>query len=144
MKFIYTILLFMIFLNVFTVLFTSLGIMPYGYTNEGDPIYVSNATGEEIVKDLTKLDFEDATSLALDNADLLIIAAGGIAMAILMRSPAPFAVGLFLGIFINTYRKSTSIFSSFDMNQTIVVAGIVGFAFVVIITMIEYFTHGDV
>lgn len=143
MKFIYTILLFLIFVNVFTFLFAGLGIFPYEYTVAGD-VYTEGMSGEELFTNLSDIDFETLTTLSLDNADLLLIAAGGIAMSVLFKSAAPFAVGIFLGVFVNTFRRSISIINSFGMNHYIVVAAIIGIIFLFVITLIEYFTQGDV
>lgn len=142
MKFIYTILLFLIFFNVFSFLLVGLNIIPYEVSHQSDA-YTPDMTGEGLFENLSTVNFETITTLSLDNLDLLVIVAGGLGMALLMRSPAPFAVGLFLGVFINTFRKSIAIMQSFDINQHIVTAAIVGVIFLFIITMIEYFTQGD-
>lgn len=142
MKFIYTIILFLVFFNIFTFLFAGLNIIPYEYTVAGD-VYTEDMSGEELFTNLSGIDFDDITSLSMKNADLLLIAGGGIVLAILFRSAAPFAVGLFLGIFVNTFRRSTSIFYSFGIDSYLMVAAIVGIIFLLIITLIEYFTQGD-
>lgn len=146
MKFIYIILLFMIFANIFTFLFASIGVIPYTIEVSGDTYElndITNVEGEQAFERITEIDFDDVVSLSLKNVDLLLIAAGGIAMAILMRNPAPFAVGLFLGIFINTFRRSTALFYGFQADAYLTLAAMVGVIFIIVITMIEYFTQGD-
>ena len=68
MKLIYPILLFMIFVNIFTFLFTALGIFPYEYTIV-DEVYDEGMTGEDLIKDLSDISFDDITSLALNNVN---------------------------------------------------------------------------
>ena len=142
MKFIYTILFFMIFLNIATFLFIGLGIFPYSIASGGN--YSEDMSGEELFEDLSDADFDDIASLAITNIDLIAIIAGGGALAWLTHSPAPLAVGIFLGIFINTFRRSTAIFAGFNVNEHIYTAMFVGIIFLFVITLIEYFTQGDV
>ncbi len=141
MKFIYVIILFLVFFNIFSFMLSGLGIIPHDATVVGN--YTEDMTGEEVFNETTGVDFDDVASLSMNNLDLIAIAAGGIVLSALFKSGAPFAVGIFLGLFVNTFRRSVGILYSFDINSYIVVAAIAGVTFLIVITLIEYFTQGD-
>jgi hypothetical protein len=120
---------------------SGLGIIPHDTTIVGN--YTEGMSGEDVFDETTGVNFENITSLSLDNLDIIAIAAGGIVLSALFKSGAPFAVGLFLGLFVNTFRRSIGIFYSFEINSYMVVAAVAGIIFLIVITLIEYFTQGD-
>jgi len=143
MKFIYVIILFLVFFNLASILVAGLGIIPYEYTIMGD-LYTEDASGETVFANLSNVSFENAADMMLGNASVIALIVGGGVLAWITHSPAPLALALFLGVFITTFKRSITIFSGMGINNVMWVMGLAGMAFLIVITMIEYFTHGDV
>lgn len=153
MKFIYIILMFMVFVNIFTFMFAYLDIIPYQIL-VGDQYYelndVTNMRGEDVFFQISNYNFSDVTgtlnlisSVLSGNLDFLGIVAAGIGASIFLHSASPLAVSIFLGVFVNTFRRSSSVFYGFQANEYLIVAAMAGVIFMFVITMIEYFTQGD-
>lgn len=147
MKLIYIIIIFMAFFNIFSFMLGELGIFSYvvhsdeamwnlSDTTEGTDQELFERVSEQSWSDLLNL---DPVALALMGGTI----AGTIALAWAMHSPYPLAVGLFLATFINMYGNSRSIFSQLEINPYIRMAMGFGLLILILVTTIEYFTHGD-
>ena len=148
MKFIYVIMLFLIFFNIFSVMVDVLGIMPNVHTPAGD-IYESGMEGgQSLAEDLTENQWNAIVGIGKANADFVAICTAAIALGILMHSAAVVGVGLFVGLILSTIRLSQEamepLVSTFGIDNFLLISFTVGMAFLLIITLIEYFTHGDV
>ena len=147
MKLIYNIIFFMLFVNIFIPLVSSLGIFANEYTGNEDYYKIENSDNldrDKTFEDVTGIGFGAITSMdfvALARLGGALLVAVGLAYA--FHSPAPVAVALFLVTFINVYERSESIAGQFAINPYIIFAFGMGILFLFIITMIELFTHGD-
>ena len=117
---------------------------------EGDTVYYkledeSNLpVSEKLFYDLTGISVQNIASLDLLTWSTLLSLGLAAALAVAWRSPYPIAVGLFLITFANVYRNSESVFENFEINPYIKLVFFMGVLLLIIITIIEYFTHGDV
>ena len=144
MKVIYIFILTLMFVNVFAFMFNELGMFDYTFS-PGDAYNMTNTTEEELFEEVTGSQFGLITSLDI-NSLLSIAGIVGITgvLSVFMHSPYPIAVGLFLATFINLYMNSNSILNTVDVNPYLSMAFGLGMVFLFVITIIEYFTHGDV
>lgn len=146
MKKIYIIIFFMMFFNIFVLLFNNLGL--FNYEGSGDEVNynIDNTTGaissESLVEDITGQ--ENVLSWGgLGTVALIAGIVGGGLAGWITSSPYPIGVGLFLGTFANVYVNSRSVFEQFQVNPYLLLALGAGVIILMTITIIEYLTHGD-
>jgi len=154
MKKIYVIILFLIFFNIFTFMFSVLNIFPYAY-GTGNPSY--NITSDENMSSQTV--FENTTGMDISYGDILRLFIGNIAnlgdlllsigilgasiaAAWLTRSAAPFIVGFIGNIMKNIYATNIAVFNQFPINNYLMLAAGVGMIILFLITCAEVLTHG--
>lgn len=150
MKIIYKIILFLLLINIFIPLVKSLNIFPN--EGEGDSQYYQldnpeNAGDESEVFERTSGYEVESLFSASSMSDLSVLFGalflGGI-VALITHSIAPIAISLFLGTFINLYRNSLNIVGQLNINPYVVLAVTMTILVIIVITIIEYMTHGDV
>ena len=156
MKKLFVIILFMIMVNVFIIMFNAVNIFPVSLDsgqNYSDVDSAGNPTGaEETLYDISGgYDFSDVLSIIFvdvnsDATNILatVVMLGGAAfLAWLTRSPAPFVVAVIANVFKNTYVNSLDFLEQFPVNNYMMMAGMIGMIILLIVTCLEYLTHGD-
>ena len=148
MKKLYTVIVFLLFFNIFCFLFASLNIFP---TNPGTSD-INMTSSETFIYDLSNYNISSIFNLLFfdtENPDwssiasILALSAAGV-LAVSTRNPSPFVVMFIANFMFNLYRKSMPIFNQFQINQYFMMAGLVGMVMLFIITSLEVLTHGDV
>ena len=151
MKKLFVIILFMIMVNVFIIMFSSMNLFPNSIEAGGNYSDANNETAEDVLYDVSGSDFGDVLGIIFVdvNSDPLNILAsvlmlGGAAfLAWLTRSPAPFVVAVVANVFKNTYVNSMDFLEQFPINNYLMMAGMIAMIILLIITCLEYLTHGD-
>jgi hypothetical protein len=149
----------MIFFNIFTFLFTSLGVFNYRYDPDTGN-YDINTTDDgtigsssQVFTGISGLDpgemfslfFVDFDQLAsLSGLVSIALIGGAIGAAFITRSPAPFVLFFIANVMKNFYVRSQPVFEHYPINGYIMLACIVGMVILFIITGAETLTHGDV
>lgn len=154
MKLIYTVILFLVFFNIFSFMIVYMDIIPYGFSPD-DEQYDVNVTGDTIpgestFKELTGFNvmqiigifFGDLSSVGGVLATIAIIGIASVA-AWLTHSAAPFVVAFLGNIVRVTYVNSMGVMTQFEINPYINLAISIGICFLIVITAAEYLTHGD-
>ena len=152
MKKLFIIILFMILVNVFIIMFSSINLFPYDVDEGGNYTSAENDTAEGVLYDISGSDFGDILGIIFVdiNSDPLNILAsvlmlGGAAfLAWLTRSPAPFVVAVVANVFKNVYVNSMDFLEQFPINNYLMMAGMIAMLILLVVTCLEYLTHGDV
>lgn len=151
MKKLYVIILFLVFINIFNIMFVAYNIFPSGYDGQSDYYDIDDADGnvsggETLFEELSNADFGDIMLLFFGNAEsilaIITTAAIAIAAAWLTKSPAPFVVAMVGGVFLTLYQRSIGIFQQYPINNFVMLACSIGMVILFIITCAEYLTPG--
>jgi len=152
MKKLFVIILFVIFVNVFIIMFNASNIFPTDIDPSGNYSDVtSGSSAEDVLYDVNGYDFGDIMSIIFvdvnsDSMNILssVLMLGGAALlAWLTRSPAPFVIAVVTNVFKNTYVNSIGFMEQFGVNDYMMMAGLIGMIILLVVTCLEYLTHGD-
>ena len=155
MKKLFVIIGFIILVNVFIIMFNSVNLFPVeldasqnytGMDDSGDTY-----TGDQAFEDISGYDFSSVLGIIFVdvNSDPLNILAsiamlGGAAfLAWLTRSPAPFVLAVISNVFKNAYVNSMGFLEQFPINNYMMLGGMIAMILLLIVTCLEYLTHGD-
>lgn len=151
MKKLYVVILFLIFFNVFIIMFNSFSLFPMSLEEGQNYSNADSSTAEGTWEDVSGSDFGDIFSIIfvdinsdpLNILGTILIIGGAAFIAWLTRSPAPFVVAVVANVFKNTYVNSMSVFEQFPINNYMMIAGMIGMIILFIVTCLEYLTHGE-
>jgi len=155
MKKIYVFLFFLIFLNIFNIMFISLNIFQteeYGQNpnfpvdSSGDP-QDSEQLFENLADGITwnniiAIFFGDTENIFSLGLSLVLMGAAVLA-AWKTHSPAPFVLLFMVNILVNMYQMSKPALENYPINSYLLLVGAIGFMLLFIITAAEYLTQGD-
>ena len=146
MKKLYTIILFIVFLNIINIMFVALNIFPTTYESDLDVNETSQA--EELYRTWSGGDFGDMLMIFFGKAENIVALFAGLALSVvaawITHSPAPFVVGMIGTVFLTLYNSTSGIFASYPINDYIMLLCSFGMIILFIVTCAEYLTHGDV
>jgi len=149
MKLMYVIILFLVFFNIFSFISVKLEIFPYEYTPDtkhfdidgGSYQNFKNTTGFGI-GEVVRVLFGDITvSNAVITIGMLVLALIAVKLA---HSITPLVVLFFANMARVTYENIYGVMNQIEIDPLVSLAIGVGICFLIIITSVEYMTHGDV
>ena len=159
MKKLFVVVLFMVFINIFIIMFNSLGpngLFPIQLDESEDYKNGSDSSSEAYFKDISSFDASDVFKIIFFdtsqiNSDLgvisilasIVMMGGAAFIAWLTHSPAPFVVAVVANVFKNLYMNSIGFLEGFGINDYIMLVGMIGMIILLIVTCLEYLTHGE-
>jgi len=113
---------------------------------DGDPV-----DADSVLYDVSGTDFGDVFNIIFvdvssDTWNILGTVAmlgGALFLAWVTHSPAPFVVAVIANVFKNTYVNSIGFLEQFPINNYMMLAGMLGMIILLVVTCLEYLTHGD-
>lgn len=147
MKTLYIIIIFLVMFNVFC--FIGALFIPYGFGTAGasygdidtdDPV---RTPSEVIFREVSNQDFSSIIMIFFGNVESILILGGTALASYITSSPAPLVVGFLSTVMLATYKNSMTVFEQFEINNILMLAGLVGMVILILVTCAEILTHGD-
>jgi len=150
LKALYVIILFLVLFNVFC--FIGALFIPYGFGTAGasygdidiaDPDNPARTPSEVVFRKVSQQDFSSIIMIFFGNVESILILGGTALASYITSSPAPLVVGFLSTVMLATYKNSISVFEQFEINNILMLAGLVGMVILILVTCAEILTHGD-